>query len=85
MDLLIEQEATQENLDRAQSLFEKVIAEAYPGSDELIAALYGMSVVHEIRGDSRKMFEYLLASGMIHHVPSDSKEAMDHELPVDIS
>jgi len=63
MDLLMEQGATPENLDRAQSLFEKVIAEAHPGSDELIAAYYGASVVHKIRGDDKRSIIYLLAYG----------------------
>jgi len=63
MDLLMDHGPTPENLERAQYLFEKVIAEAEPGSDELIASFYGIASVHSIRGDTRKALPNLLAYG----------------------
>jgi hypothetical protein len=63
MTLLIDLGPTPENLDRALALFERVIGQSAPGSDELIAATYGAGVVHAIRGDFERALPYLIESG----------------------
>lgn len=63
MDTLQYGDPTPETVNRAQLLCEQVIAQAARGSDELIAAYYVMSVVHEIRGNKEGSIRYLLAYG----------------------
>ncbi|MHB8162783.1 MAG: hypothetical protein ACYDDV_00365 [Methanoregula sp.] len=65
MDLLMNQTVTPENVTRARIFFEKVIAEAAPGSDELVAALYGAGVVHSLEGNFDKALPYLIAFGRL--------------------
>lgn len=63
MDVLQYGDLAPATVDKAQALAEKVIAQAARGSDELIAAYYVMSVIHEIRGNKEGSLRYLLAYG----------------------